>query len=243
MNLSGDNRLPLYARLRDVLATKVAELEWKVDDAIPTESELSKEYDVSVHTVRRAVEQLVKEGLLERKHGSGTYVRRPSFHGSLFRWFNFETASQAGHKTVPESRLLVRKLVEPSLSVAGQFGLSTSQQVIFVERLRLWSGEPLMKEDIFLPVHPFEPILSDDEADIGPLLYPYYERRFSKVVVAVEDEISVQRADDRQAKILEIAAGDPIVRVDRISRGADGIIEIRQAYGRGDKFRYRVKMS
>lgn len=243
MLLDGDHRLPLYARLRDVLATQVAELVWKVDEAIPTESELSSEYGVSVHTVRKAVEQLVNEGLLERRHGSGTYVRRPSFHNSLFRWFNFEDTTQSGHKTVPESRLVSREVKAAPLETIPATKLLRSTEVIHLERVRLWSGTPLMLEDIYLPYPKFQAVLHDDEAEIGPLLYPYYERRFSRLVTEVEDEISVGLATERLSEFLSIEAGAPVVQIDRLSKSADGVLEVRRAYGRGDRFRYRVKMS
>lgn len=243
MLLDGDHRLPLYARLRDVLATQVAELVWKVDEAIPTESELSSEYGVSVHTVRKAVEQLVNEGLLERRHGSGTFVRRPSFHNSLFRWFNFEDTSQSGHKTVPESRLLSR-VVEPApLDLVPDTKFLRSAEVIHIERIRLWGGEVLMLEDIYLSHPKFEAVLKDEEHEIGPLLYPYYERRFSRLVTGVEDEISVGLANDRLASVFSVEVGAPVVQIDRLSKSADGVLEVRRAYGRGDRFRYRVKMS
>jgi GntR family transcriptional regulator len=241
-----DERLPLYARLRDALAARIAALEWPSGSVIPTEPELAKFYGVSTHTLRKAVEQLVREGLLERRQGSGTYVRRPSFDGSLFRWFNFEDAAHAGERpgpTVPESRLLRRHVAAAPAEVAAKLGLAAGAELVQVLRLRLWAGEPLITEDLYLPLPRFRRFLDLDEAEIGPLLYPVYEREFGALVASVEDELWLGRADALRAELLQVEEGAPIIMVDRTSAGLDGRpLEWRRAYGRGDRFRYKVKL-
>ncbi len=84
-----DNRLPAYARLRDTLASRIANGEWTADQPIPSEARLAKEYGLSVGTVRKGVDGLVGEGLLERRQGSGTYVKAPAFDATLFRFFQW----------------------------------------------------------------------------------------------------------------------------------------------------------
>ena len=86
---TSDDRLPAYVRLRDTLATRIANGEWTPDQPIPSEARLAKEYGLSVGTVRKGVDGLVDEGLLERRQGSGTFVRAPSFNATLFRFFQF----------------------------------------------------------------------------------------------------------------------------------------------------------
>lgn len=82
-SLSSDVRLPLYQRLRDQLAEQIANNRWRPGEAIPTEAALSAEYKLSTGTVRKAVDALVSEGILERQQGRGTFVRRPQFQSSL----------------------------------------------------------------------------------------------------------------------------------------------------------------
>jgi len=237
-----DDRLPLYAQLRDALAAQIASQVWPSGAMIPPEHELAKQFGVSVHTLRRAVQQLVDEGLLDRRQGSGTYVRRPSFDGSLFRWFNFVEATGAP-KTVPESRLLSRTLRPALPHVAAGLGLAPGSEIIHVLRLRLWSGEPMVVEELHLPYPKCAAFLTVDEQEIGPLLYPAYERLLGEVVASVIDEVSIGYANDEVAQLLHIAQGDPVAHVDRASRRADATpIEWRRAYGRADRFRYRVTL-
>ena len=77
--LAHDERLPLYQRLRDEMVGKISAGEWRPDQPIPTETELTKIYGVAIGTVRKAVDIVVAEGLLERSQGRGTFIRRPSF--------------------------------------------------------------------------------------------------------------------------------------------------------------------
>ena len=83
-NPKHDARLPVYQRIRDDLAEKIAARQWLHGQAIPTEAELTVAYGASAGTVRKAVDLLVADGLLDRMQGKGTFVRRPSFDSSLF---------------------------------------------------------------------------------------------------------------------------------------------------------------
>lgn len=240
----GDERLPLFARLRDVIASRIAALEWSAGQAIPSEQELARTYGVSVHTLRRAVDQLVREGLLERKQGSGTYVRRPSFDASLFRWFNFGDKSSDGGRTVPESRILERKVIAAPDDIAAKLKLKKPSKLVQILRLRLWGGMPVVTESVCLSYGRYKSLIAMDEHEVGPLMYPLYEHRFGQIVTSVEDELSLGQADARHAPLLGVRIGDPVVIVERLSLGVDGTpIDWRRAYGRGDRFRYRVRLT
>lgn len=88
--LSSDERLPLYQRLRDSLAEQIANNRWRPGEAIPTEAALSAEYGLSTGTVRKAIDLLVSDNILERQQGRGTFIRRAQFQSSLFRFSVFK---------------------------------------------------------------------------------------------------------------------------------------------------------
>jgi GntR family transcriptional regulator len=237
----GDPRLPAYARIRDSLAARIAAREWESDAVIPSEAELATEYGTSVNTLRRATEQLVREGLLERRQGAGTYVRRPSFDASLFRWFHFTGLD--GAITVPESRILKRTRTSASDQVAQKLGITRHSSVLHVLRLRLWAGQPVVVEDLYFPLPLFEELVTMPEQEIGPLLYPLYERKFSCLVSQVEDDISIGTAKGKHAMLLGLNEGEPIAIIERSSMRLDGsVIEWRRAHGRADRFHYRLRM-
>ena len=102
-----DHRLPIYQQLRDEIARQIAAQVWRPGDGIPTEAELASSHRVSVGTVRKAIDTLVAEGLVERQQGRGTFVKRPSFDSSLIRFFRHQ--GLGGEGGVPESRILERQ--------------------------------------------------------------------------------------------------------------------------------------
>ena len=102
-----DDRLPAYVRLRDTLASRIASGDWTARQPIPSEARLAREFGVSVGTVRKGVDGLVQEGLLERRQGSGTFVRAPSFDATLFRFFQLREANGT-QLPIPTSKLVLR---------------------------------------------------------------------------------------------------------------------------------------
>ena len=112
-----DQRLSLYLRLRDEFAARIASGQWRPGESIPTEAELVAQFSASIGTVRKAIDLLVAEELLERFQGKGTYVRRAKFDASLFRFFRFQ--NDAGERRIPEGRIVHRHVLTAPSAVAA----------------------------------------------------------------------------------------------------------------------------
>ncbi|MFB0935265.1 MAG: GntR family transcriptional regulator [Propionivibrio sp.] len=237
--LAHDERLPLYQRLRDEMVEKITTGEWRPDQPIPTEAELTKTYGVAIGTVRKAVDVLVAEGLLERNQGRGTFIRRPSFDASLFRFFRHLT-SEGGRK-IPEGRVLARTLESPPEYVAAALGLSAKGKAIRLERLRLIDGHIVLAEEIWLPNSRFAALLDIPIEDFDNLLYPFYETRCGQVIASAKETLTVDSADAEVARRLGIAEGKPVVVIERLALGFDRKpLEWRRSHGAADTFRYQV---
>lgn len=238
-NLSSDARLPLYQRLRDHLVEQIANNRWRPGEAIPTEAVLSAEYELSTGTVRKAVDALVSEGILERQQGRGTFVRRPQFQSSLFRFFRFQGPS--GERQVPESRILtIESLAAPS-AVSEALGLAPDAQVIRIVRTRLLKVQPLLAEEIWLPRARFQALLDIDLAQQGPLLYPIYESVCGQVVASAEETLTAEAVNDVYARLLQVPVHSPVVVIERLARDYAGQpLEWRRSRGHAEHFRYRV---
>ncbi|WP_448650908.1 GntR family transcriptional regulator [Pseudomonas fluorescens] len=237
--LSSDARLPLYQRLRDHLVEQIANNRWRPGEAIPTEAVLSAEYELSTGTVRKAVDALVSEGILERQQGRGTFVRRPQFQSSLFRFFRFQGPS--GERQVPESRILtIESLAAPS-AVSEALGLAPDAQVIRIVRTRLLEVQPLLAEEIWLPRARFQALLDIDLAQQGPLLYPIYESVCGQVVASAEETLTAEAVNDVYARLLQVPVHSPVVVIERLARDYAGQpLEWRRSRGHAEHFRYRV---
>jgi GntR family transcriptional regulator len=233
-----DSRLPLFQRLASLLRLRINSMEWAMGNAIPSEQELAALFGLSTGTVRRAIEELVAEGLLERRQGSGTYVRRPHLGGLPTRFFDVPTLP---HSEIPQSRILGVETVRPPARAAVALGTPATEHVVRINRLRVWSEDFVIAEQIYLPRKPFEKLLSTPKEEIGTLLYPFYESKFGVVLKDAEDELTFDTADAATARLLKIKTGAPIVVITRTALAFDGkVIEWRVSYGRADRFRYRV---
>jgi GntR family transcriptional regulator len=237
--LSSDERLPLYQRLRDELARQIADNRWRPGEAIPTEAVLSSEYGLSVGTVRKAIDMLVGERILERQQGRGTFIRRPQFHSSLFRFFRFQTL--AGERQMPESRVLEIEPVNAPSAVAQMLGLPAEAPVIRLLRLRLLAAQPLLVEEIWLPRERFQAILDIDLNSEGPLLYPIYEELCGQVVASAEETLTAESVSQAHAGLLQVEPGSPVVVIERLARNYAGQpLEWRRSRGHASHFRYSV---
>jgi GntR family transcriptional regulator len=238
-SLSSDIRLPLYQRLRDQLAEQIANNRWRPGEAIPTEAALSAEYQLSTGTVRKAIDALVSEGVLERQQGRGTFVRRPQFQSSLFRFFRFQTAS--GERQVPESRILSIEPVAAPSAVAQTLGLPIGAPVIRIVRVRLLDVQPVLAEEIWLPRSRFQALLEIDLSRKGPLLYPIYEEVCGQVVASAEETLTAESVNDVHARLLQVPVNSPVVVIERLARDYAGTpLEWRRSRGHAEHFRYSV---
>lgn len=236
---NSDERLPAYARLRDEFAECIGSSEWEQDKPIPAEAKLAKAYGVSIGTVRKAVDGLVNEGLLERRQGSGTYLRKPSFNASLFRFFKMH-GDDSTRKVIPSSQLLLRVVTKAPKEAREALG---SEDVIKIVRLRKMSDEPMLYEEIYIPHELFAGLESIPQKEIGPLLYPMYLETFKVYVKKVIDDLSFEHAAPEVATQLGISEGDFVATIRRTAFDLDGrAIEWRVARGSASKFNYRSEI-
>lgn len=236
-----DLRLPLYQRLRDEIAHQIARNVWRSGEPIPTEAELAASHGVAVGTVRKAIDLLVADGLVERQQGRGTFVRRPRFDRSLFRFFRH--LGPDGRQAVPEGRILGRETRPAPGAVRDALGLGARAEAIHLRRVRLFDGRPILSEEIWLPADRFAALLDTSLEEIGDLLYPAYERLCGEIVARAEETLTVASAQAADTGDLGIPEGTPVVAVERLAFGFDNRpIEWRLTRGSAADFRYRIEI-
>jgi GntR family transcriptional regulator len=237
-----DRRLPRYQQLHDSIVQRIVRGEWPGGQAIPTETELARSFEVAIGTVRKAVDLLEAEGLLERSQGRGTFVRRASFDRSLFRFFRL--LGPDGERIEPESRLIERQRVRPPPDVADALRLGRGERALHLLRLRIARATPLLREEIWLSAVKFGGLMALPEAELGPLLYPVYEKHMGVVVAKAYETLTVQVAAREVAEQLKIAAEAPVVKIERLAVDhSNNPIELRSSFGPAATFRYQIEVS
>lgn len=239
--LKGDHRLPLYQRLADSLREDLRAGRWRPGDRVPSENELAVDTGLAAGTVRQALAKLVDEGLLERRHGKGTFVRRPSFDQSLFRFFRFRSID--GTKPVPVSRIRACAIAIPSRYVREKLQMKEEGRAITIRRLRIIDDQPVLSEEIWLPEDRFSALMDLDLREAGDLLYPIYDTECGQIVASAEEVLTVGTADDDVQESLGLEAAAPVIVIERLARSYDGTpLEWRRSWGRAEQFSYHTEI-
>lgn len=229
-----------YAALAAALRHRVVDGEWPPGSALPAETRLAAEHGVALGTMRRALELLAEQGLIERRHGKGTFVRGGLSGATMLRFFRFGR----GDGEVPRSRIVSRQAAVASAEVARRLGLARGDPVLRLQRLRSLGGQPCLLEDIWLPLPLFQALLDTPPADWGDLLYPLFTERCGVAVARATDEIGFAPLTAGQARWLGLAAGAPGVTVTRQAYDLAGhCVELRVTRADAAAFHYTVTIT
>jgi GntR family transcriptional regulator len=229
-----------YAALAAALRQRVIDGEWPAGSALPAETRLAAEHGVALGTLRRALELLVEQGLIERHHGKGTFVRGGLSGAPMLRFFRFG----AGDGERPSSRILARQPAPASAEVARRLGIGRGEAVLRVQRLRSLGGQPRLLEEIWLPLPLFGALLEVAPAQWGELLYPFFVERCGVTVTRASDEIAFAHLTAAQARALALAAGHPGVVVTRQAYDLAGrCVELRVTRADAFAFHYSVTIT
>lgn len=228
--------LSRYAELATDLRARILRGQWEPGQALIAETELARTYGVALGTMRQAIALLVDQGLLERRHGKGTFVKAGLGGASMLRFFRFRRSDSS---STPTSRILSRKQIQADATASEAFAVEEGAPVLALERLRSIAGQPCLLEAIVLPLPLFEPLASSDPQDWGDFLYPEYQRRCGVVVHRAEDQLSFSTLSAPAARRLGLTKGHPCVRVRRRAHDLAGrCVELRTTLGDAFDFEY-----
>jgi GntR family transcriptional regulator len=236
-----DGRELLYVQIQRDLRTKIETGRWSIGAKIPPEPELQRTYNASRGTVRRAVDELARQGYVVKKPGKGTFVRStsPILQKSELASFTQQLTARG---LTPTTRLLSAgriRAAEAKGRVREAFGLTSEAEVIHIRRLRLGDGMPLAIQSVYLLPDLCPGILEEDLSH----LFRLYENRYRVQVNVADEMIRIGRAAEDEAALLEIALGDPVVIRDRVSSAQDGEpFEVLHSVDRSDRFQYRYQI-
>ena len=204
--------LPLFIRASELLTREIAAGHWQKGDRLPTEAELAKLLGMAVGTVRKALAELATRGLLERRQGSGTYVRGTSRQRSIYEFFRLERIGGGG---LPTARLLdFRQMAHPDdLGAFGPLtGRASTGQSYRLRRLRLLDGKPVALEQIWFDAR-HKPGLK--AADLSEALYLFYKEQLGFWISRVEDQVSVAPAPLWTPKDFSVPPGQACGLIER----------------------------
>ena len=197
----------VYLDLREAFAAG----EWRTGDRLPAERELAARYGCSLITVRRALDELSREGRLERAPGRGTFVTEPPIIRDIAARAGFADEMRA-RGLQPYAEIVTAGIVAAPPVIAAALGLGAGALVHSLERVRGADGVPLLLEHAYLSADRFPGLLDEDFTVRS--LYETLATRYGLPVARTRETIAAAAPRAREARLLGLVTRRPVLRLE-----------------------------
>lgn len=232
--------VPLFTQLKDALRERILDGTYPPMSRVPSEHQLCEMFSVSRITVRQALGDLQKEGLIFKIPGKGTFVARPKAFQNVTTLQGLGESVQAqGFEVFNQVRSLRR--VPATVQVGQRLQVGEGTPVLQVKRVRLINRQPVSLEITYLPAS-LEPVL--ERADLASRdLFLILENDAGIALGHADLGVDAILADPELAQALSVEEGAPVMRIERLTHDAQGApLDYEFLYYRGDAFQYRLRI-
>ncbi|CFQ64034.1 GntR family transcriptional regulator [Yersinia frederiksenii] len=209
----------VYAEVVKCLRDRVNSLDYKVGDIFPSEQKLALTLNISRNTLRKAMTVLVDEGLLEKRHGSGTYIRNKNIQPNISALKSFsENAQQAGKNCT--SKVLKFMVIKSNADIASQLRIKPGDQVYYIRRLRFIDDKPVQLEDTWMSVALFPDLSLRDMVNSK---FAYIELNCGMTIAGCYETFMPVIPDKEIANLLKISLREPALQLTTQAIDINGI--------------------
>lgn len=218
MKLNNMSEKPLYFQLKQIIKEDIARGKYKAGEQLPPEAELCEIYGLSRITARRAIADLVEEGILHRQRGKGTFVREMKVARELISVGSFFDITTASGKT-PSSQILSSAVIPADEKMAAVFEMEVGEPVLDLHRLLYIDNEPFIIENSQYPLKH----LPDLEKHISEAASTYniLKKRYNVELVRSQKTLEVVFASEREAGLFQCDRGAPLFAIEKKSFDKD----------------------
>lgn len=231
--------VPMHTQIREIIRRRVLDGTYAPHTQMPSESQMMAAFSVSRITIRQALGDLQKEGLIFKVAGKGSFVAKPKAFQSLSRLQGFgEAMGPSGYETF--SQVLSARRVKASEVVAQRLQLRQGEAVFEIQRLRFLNREPISVDVSYFPLAIGERLAQADlpTRDIFVIL----ENDLGHPLTHADLQIEAISADESLARHLRIDEAAPLLRIERLTHAGERPIDFEFLYYRGDAFQYRLRI-
>lgn len=238
--LNAASPLPYYAQIKEMLRARILDGTYKPHQQMPSESEMIQAFKVSRITVRQALGDLQKEGLVFKIHGKGTFVSKTKAFQDLARLQGFgEAMSRMGHEIY--NQLLSIRSVPANTAVSERLRVELRTMVSEIRRVRYLNREPISVDVSYVPHELGERLRKEDLAARD--IFLIIENDYGIALGNAELRIEAMAAEPTLARLLRVSDGSPILRIERLTFTVEQQpLDFEYLYYRGDAFQYRLRI-
>ncbi|WP_411954270.1 GntR family transcriptional regulator [Alkalibacillus sp. S2W] len=226
---------PLYQQIESWMTAQIENGKWEGGDRLPPEQFLAKEMDVSRGTLRKAIQRLMKQGLLEQKQGSGTYVRQQKISYPFAQeLISFAEAMEMKDYNF-DTDIITQKIVQPPEWVQNYLNISLYDLVFYIKRVRRIDGEPALIIESWIAVDRCPGIERANFNQDG--LFKSIEMFSSSPISYGVRKFAAKALNAEEAKLLNLTMGDPALHLSQQTFNSYDIpLECSQIVLRSDQY-------
>ena len=234
---------PIYMQLKEAVAKDIAQGAFQPGDLLPSETEFMKTWSVSRITVRNAIKELSREGLVYTMHGKGTFVAEQKITNYLpsLTSLSHDVASKG---LTPGSKVLTLESLEADKEVAAKLHIAPGSPVIHFIRVTMADNEPIAIGYTFISVAAIAP--NQNVFTIASLESKSFYGMLNQIGVHLLggiQSISASAADNDQAVILKVNAGSPLIDSERVAYTYDRVcVEFTKMLARPDRIQWKTTL-
>ncbi len=235
--------VPLYYQLQEIIRARIESGQWGPGQQLPPEAELCEEFKLSRGTVRQALADLVREGMLHRRRGKGSFVATPKIPQDIMRVAGgFSAYAKQVIGSELGSRLIQAGVVRASGSLAGKFRIPEGSELIEVRKVKLADGQPYFLATSYVPRHICPGLESEDHSSGS--LFEMLREKYGITIARVEGWFEPILINEYEASILEVEKGSPAMLYERMRFTADDQpVMLSKHVIRGDMCRLTFQVS
>lgn len=221
---------PAYRRIQSAIRERIEAGTLNPGDMVESERELARIYSVSLMTARHALTDLAREGVVERRHGAGTFVAPPKIHFNKLLGYTEQMASVG---LTAHSRVLSAGIVKGEHEIAARLGLPHGAALVHIERVRFAGNDPIAHESCYLSAEEFRGLLDVSLDRVS--LFTVLQQNYGVELAYSDEEIDATDAGHDLAVLLHVERDAALLRIHQLIFSTSGrpVLYVRGLYRSG----------
>ena len=238
--LEKNSPIPLYYQLAEKLREEIEDGKWAINTLIPSETELCKQYEISRGTVRQAISELIKTGLVHRNQGQGTFIAKPGLVRPVSSFYCLYKETEK-NRVEPTRKMIEKKIIFPDELIRKNMNLTEVTKVYKIIFIVFFDQEPIALEVSHLIEKLFPQLEKQNLTNIA--LYETLMGKYKIKIPRVRETFEPILINESDSEKLHVPINSLGLLVKRIAWTSDRIFEFRMTIIPKDKCQYSVELT